>query len=316
MEVIVAVDPGKFDIKAAKEIKGDQPKVVNYRSKLYTLKDTEHYEAQGKSKFISYAGTHYIIGDQGAEPDKSFKKDTILHKVGLMAVLSDLISAGDTVRLILGCPASIYKDKNARAAYKDFMTDGGILSFETATNKYDVTIASTLILPESSGAPYIYPSIFKGNRVAVVDIGGLNLNFAVYNNFTLDLNSMNTINHGGYELENRVKTSFGGKYGLALSQDDYEQIVKNNGLLINDSIVEGSREALEDVYASFIEEIPNLIKGFDYDLSLMKVVFIGGTSELLGSRINKVIPHAIIQENLTWANVLGFVAVGRQKYKV
>ena len=313
MEKIIAVDPGKFDIKAATG-NLSEPITSCYRSKLYTLKENEHFEAQGASKFISYGGNKYIIGAQGAGSDKSLKKDTILHKVGLMASLSDLVSEGDSVRLILGCPASIYRDKESRKNYKNFMTDNGILTFETDMKKFDVTIASTLVLPEASGAPYVYPSIFKDTRVAVVDMGGLNLNFAVFNNLVLDLNSMNTINHGGYELENRVKNRFSGKYGVVLSSDDYEQIVTNNGLVLNDVLVPESTSVLENVYSEFVSEIPNIIKGFDYDISLMKVVCIGGTSKLLREQIKRTIPHAIIQENSTWANVLGFLKLGQLKY--
>lgn len=313
-EKIMAVDPGKFQIKGAMG-PVDDPKLISFRSKLYTLRSDEHFEPQGQSKFITYKDGRYIIGDQGSDSDKSFKKDTILHKVGLMAALSEMAEEGDVIRLILGCPASIYKDKNARAEYKNFMTDSGILTFETDTKHFDLTIASTLVMPEAGGAPYIYPSLFQGRRVAVLDIGGLNLNFAVFNNLVIDLDSMNTVNHGGYELEKRVSSRFSAKYGIAITRDDYEQIVANNGIKLNNVLDPDSTPLLESVYADFIEEIPNIVKGFGYDLSLMDVVCLGGTSELLGERINKVIPHATVRENITWANVLGFLKVGLLKYK-
>lgn len=313
-EKIIAIDPGKFRIKGATGTEAE-PTLVDYRSKLYTLKPDEHFEPQGVSKFITYKDGRYIIGDQGSDTDKSFKKDTILHKVGMMAALSDMVSEGDIVRLVLGCPAAIYKDKTARSEYKEFMTDGGILSFETGEKHFDITIASTLPMPESSGAPYVYPSLFQGRRVGVIDMGGLNLNFSVFNNMVLDLDSMNTINHGGYELEKRVVTRFGGRYGVALSRDDYEQVVANNGIKMNNILDATSTTLLEDTYSDFIGEIPNIVKGFGYDLSLMDVVCLGGTSELLGERITKVIPHAIVKENITWANALGFLKVGQLKYK-
>jgi plasmid segregation protein ParM len=315
MEKIIAVDPGKFEIKAALLTDGD-PKLVRVRSKLYTLKENQQFDPQGNSKYVAYDKGRYIIGDQGNEADLTFSKDTMLHKVGLMAVLSELAEEGDQIKLILGCPASIYKDKSARNAYKDFMTDSGILSFETTGAHFEITVATTLVVPESSGAPYMEPGYFKDARVAVVDMGGLNLNFSVYNDMVLELDSMHTINHGGYELEAAIKNQFGARYGVALARNNIEDIIANGHLVMDGKEVKGSKDLLEQIYEDFISKIPNHIKEFDYNLSLMKALFIGGTSYLLGEeRIKKTVVHAKVQEDGTWTNVLGFLKIGRLKYK-
>lgn len=314
MDKIIAADPGKFDIKAA-YMDGGKPTLIDYRAKLYTLREDEHFESQGNSKFITYEGKQYIIGDQGQDPDMSLAKSTILHKVGVMAALSDVIEEGDTVKLVLGCPAAIYKNKDTRKEYKNYITDGGLLSFETDTKHFDITISSTLVLPETGGIPFIFPELFRDARVAVIDLGGLNLNFAVFDNGIIDLSSMNTENHGGYWIENAIKTRFGGRYSCMLRQADILKIINLGGIEINGKVDESSKALLEEIYKEFIEEIPNIVKGFNYDLSLMGVVFIGGTSQLLGSRLMQTIPQAVIGKDLKWANVLGFLRVAQEKYK-
>lgn len=312
MERIIAVDPGKFAIKMAAS---DEPAVLSLRSKLYTLNANESFEPQGNSVFVTYEGTNYIIGDQGVAVDQDFSKETILHKVGLMAALTKFVKDGDSVRLILGCPASIYKDKTAREKYRDYMTDNGVLKFETNTDKYDIQIISTLVLPESSGAPYVYPQYFKDSRVAVVDIGGLNLNFSVYNNLVLELDSMRTVNYGGYMIEDLVKDKFSGRFGVALSQPDYEQVLLNDGLFKNGTVLPESTELLHELLHTFAADISKVVKSFDYDLSLMKVLFIGGSSALLKDNITEFIPHAMIRNDCAHVNVSGFLKVGELKYK-
>ena len=311
-ERIIAVDPGKFAIKSATL---DDPNVLTLRSKLYSLNDNEQFDPQGNSVYITYEGKNYIIGDQGVAVDQDFSKETILHKVGLMASLSRFIKDGDAVRLVLGCPASIYKDKTAREHYRDFMTDNGNLKFETNTDKYDVSIVSTLVLPESSGAPYVYPQYFKDSRVAVVDIGGLNLNFSVYNNLVLELDSMRTVNYGGYMIEDMVKDKFSGRFGVALSQADYEQVLVNDGLFKNGTILPESTDLLHELFHQFAADISKVVKSFDYDLSIMKVLFIGGSSNLLKNDITEFIPHAMIRNDCAHVNVTGFLKVGELKYQ-
>ena len=311
MERIIAVDPGKFAIKSAAS---DVPEVRSLRSKIYALNENEQFDPQGNSVYITYEGKNYIIGDQGVAVDQDFSKETILHKIGLMASLSRYIKDGDSVRLILGCPASIYKDKSAREKYRDYMTDNGTLKFETNTDTYTVSVVSTLVLPESSGAPYVYPQYFKDSRVAVVDIGGLNLNFSVYNNLVLELDSMRTVNYGGYMVEDLVKTSFSGRFGVSLKQPDYEQVLVNDGLFKNGTVLPESTDLLHELFHQFASDISKVVKSFDYDLSLMKVLFIGGSSYLLKDDITEFIPHALIKSDCANVNVLGFLKVGELKY--
>lgn len=313
MDKIVAVDPGKFEIKAG-VLTQKGPQTLSYPSRLYALKNNEHFDSQGESKFITYDGHQYIIGEQGVDVDMSLAKSTILHKIGVMAALSDVVEEGDNVRLVLGCPASIYKNKDTRKQYKDYITDAGMLTFQTAEKKFDITIASTLVLPEAGGTPFMFPEIFKNSRVAVVDLGGLNLNFAVFNNGVVDITSMNTENHGGYVLENEIKSVFGGHYNCMLRQDDIRHIMEIGGMELNGTLDQASTGLLKQIYLQFIEEIPNIVKSFNYDLSLMKVVFIGGTSQLLGNLITEVIPHAVVGKDLKWVNVLGFLKIAEQKY--
>ena len=43
-------------------------------------------------------------------------------------------------------------------------------------------------MPEGSGVVYLFPiTFFAGQRVAVIDIGGLNMNFTIYNKMVPEL---------------------------------------------------------------------------------------------------------------------------------
>ena len=311
---IIAVDPGKFGVKAIHKDNSGTLQKIYFRSKLRELGPQEAFETQGNSIFIGYDGRRFIYGDQGVEDDRSLTKETMLHKIGLMSAISKCIEHGDTVKLLLGCPASIYKSKEARTKYKDFMTDGGELKFDDAKRTYNVLISNTLVLPEAGGISALYSDYFKDSRVIVVDLGGLNMNCSVFNNMVLELDSLQTVNHGAFDIHKEIQVRFSAAFSRAFTREDVESIIQQGGLYYQGAILPESRTLLESIYMDFVEEIPNLILGLGYDISIMKVVFIGGTSAFLGERLKTIAPHAVISQDNMYANSLGFFKIGEAKF--
>lgn len=309
---LIACDLGKYLIKAEKIGEGR----TSYRSLVYPLGENEQYDAAQGSKVITYDGKSYIIGAQGTMKDNTLDKSTELHKIGFMAAVSDLISSGESVYLVLGMPALLFRDKKAREDYAKFLTDGGTLRFENEGTKYTVVFADVFTMPESAGAVYQSPEVFADKLAAVVDIGGLNLNFSVYNNMALDVESPATVNYGVFTLHDYIRKVFGTHYNIVITDVILDSIVKNRCLKLNGETAPDSEELFNEVLRKFVSKLPGMIRDFGYDPAVFDTIaFAGGTSVVLGEKlIKETFKHGVLLKDAQWANTDGFLKAGALKF--
>lgn len=311
---VITIDPGKFATKAVSGDIGDNGKRVDFRTKTFQLREGVDLDIQGKSYKVNFDNSTYVIGEQGEEVNYSVDKATINHKIATYTAISQLLDDSKRVQLVLGCPVSIYKNKNLRAGYKDYVLSDGIIDITVNNKRYSFEIENALILPEGYGIVFLEPDLFKNNRVAVVDLGGLNMNFAIYNNMIPEISSMFTSNLGSNDLETSLINDLNIRYGTSFTTTDIQHIIKQGGVKVRGEIDKESKKTIDTALEQYMVRLIQETKKNNINLELMDVVFVGGTSSFLANKIKEHLPHAVIPKNPQWANVIGFHKLGVLKY--
>lgn len=305
---VIAVDAGKY---ATKAVAVDGKETI-FRTKSTTLTKSLDIDAAGNSNKVIWNDELYIIGDQGEAQDYSLEKNTLLHKMAIYTSAYRLGCKGE-IAAVVGCPTNIYMSKENRREFNESIRQAPKkLVIDGKTQNINFT--SVLIMPESSGVVYTNTKIFKDKRVGVIDLGGRNMNFCVYDNLVPQISTMVTTNQGSMEIEGMIKRKFEAMYKRALSPRDIEDIMGNNGMKFQGHILVESQKALIDIYKEYIDDITSGLKK-EFNIDMIDIVVTGGTSLLVEEAIKQFIPHAQTVENTQWTNVKGFLEMGKVKFK-
>lgn len=258
----------------------------------------------------------FLIGDMVSDNRFSFdvSKTTIQHKVAIYLAIAKVLekTGAVNVKIAVGVPLNIYKNAKLKDEYRNYILNNGFVSIKVNGIVVRFVIEDVLVLPESIGPIYNNLSDFKNIRATVIDIGGLNSNICQYTSLVPQVEKMLTANKGANILKNKIAETLGKEYGIILSQDDIEEILKDKGILyFNGLAKEGSKEIISNVMKNHLEDIVNFSKSNEFNIfsSNGKVVFCGGGSLLLQDIIRQTYPSAIISTDAQFSNVLAFFKV-------
>lgn len=303
--MLISIDPGKYATKAM-----SKSQRLTFRTKLSL---DPNIDITGNSYKVQFQNQAYIVGEMAEEQSYDVSKASIVHKLATYTAISQL-AYDHRIQLVLGCPLSIYKNPDQKSRYKDYIWDNHNVAITVNAAPYDFTIDNILILPESCGIVYLYPSLFKNKRVAVIDLGGLNMNFCIYDNYIHQVSSMFTLNLGGYDLEAKLLNELSSSYNMVLNQQDARYIMQQGGLKLNGKIDNGSITLVNEIVEAYLSKVLQAVKMHNFNLSTLDVCFVGGTSKLIENKIVEQVPHAYIPENSEWCNSEGFYKIGMMKY--
>ncbi|MBP3594353.1 MAG: ParM/StbA family protein [Lachnospiraceae bacterium] len=302
----IAVDTGKFATKAV-TLRGDgSERFITFRTKS---EETQRSEAQGKSYIVEYKGKRYLVGEQAEVSSAKLTKAEDIHRISTYTAIHQLSSGDDTVVVAIGCPLSVFENPESKETYKKYMFPDRQIEIKVNETTKKLTILSVIVFPESSGIIYLdrkYESMSAG----IIDIGGLNVNACVYNKTMPIISTLFTENLGSNVLAQNLKNALATKYGEDIPQWMMEDILRDGYVVDNMSssgIREGSKEFIADFKKKHIESIIKKCEANGWNLRLTRLVFTGGTSELLRNEILQVIPGAIICEEPEKVNVRGFL---------
>lgn len=302
----IAVDTGKFATKAV-TLRGDgSERFTTFRTKS---EETQRSEAQGKSYIVEYKGKRYLVGEQAEVSSAKLTKAEDIHRISTYTAIHQLSSGDDTVVVAIGCPLSVFENPESKEAYKKYMFPDRQIEIKVNETTKKLTILSVIVFPESSGIIYLdrkYESMSAG----IIDIGGLNVNACVYNKTMPIISTLFTENLGSNVLAQNLKNALATKYGEDIPQWMMEDILRDGYVVDNMSssgIRQGSKEFIADFKKKHIESIIKKCEANGWNLRLTRLVFTGGTSELLRNEILQVIPGAIICEEPEKVNVRGFL---------
>ena len=302
----IAVDTGKFATKAV-TLRGDgSERFITFRTKS---EETMRTEAQGKSYIVEYKGKRYLVGEQAEVSSAKLTKAEDIHRISTYTAIHQLANGDDTVVVAIGCPLSVFENPESKEDYKKYMFPDRQIEIKVNETTKKLTILSVIVFPESSGIIYLdrkYESMSAG----IIDIGGLNVNACVYNKTMPIISTLFTENLGSNVLAQNLKNALATKYGEDIPQWMMEDILRDGYVVDNMSssgIREGSKEFIADFKKKHIVSIIKKCEANGWNLRLTRLVFTGGTSELLRNEILQVIPGAIICEEPEKVNVRGFL---------
>ena len=181
---LIVVDPGKHTTKAIN--KNDD--IVYFRTKMSD--NTQEIEARGNSYSVIYEGNRYIVGEQAEEQSYDVSKTNLLHKLVTYVAITRLAENNSVIQLVINCPVSIYKYKLQREEYRKYIYNDGEFDITVDEEDFHYELDDVLVLPEDYGVVYKYPALFKAKRVALIGLGGLNMNFMVVNNLVPEVSSI------------------------------------------------------------------------------------------------------------------------------
>jgi hypothetical protein len=303
----VAVDSGKYATKAMTLRPDGTEKSLVFRTKM---EETIRNEAQGQSYIVEYGGKRYLLGEQAESNSAKSSKAEDLHKIATYAALHQLCNSGDEIVVAIGCPLSVYENPESKNAYKEFMFPSKQISIKVGDTTKHLVIRSVIVLPESSGIIFLEPEKYGKSLIAVIDIGGLNINCSTYNHGVPVLSTLYTDTLGSNVLTQNLKNALSTMYNIDIPQWIMDEILKEGYVVDNtreNGIKEGSREFIADFKKKHVQTILKKCEANGWNLSMMRLVFTGGTSEMLAEEIKSVLPGATIYPNGSNVNVRGFL---------
>ena len=311
--LFIAIDAGKDSTKYCYSIENTLLK-HSFKTKVQPISNLE--VEMSNSSIVEFDNQEYLIGDMISESKLSFDvtKTSITHKVAIYLAIAKVLekTGAVNVKIAVGVPLNIYKNAKLKEEYRTYIFNGGFVSIKVNGIVVRFVIEDVLVLPESIGPIYNNLTDFKNIRATVIDIGGLNSNICQYTSLVPQVEKMLTANKGANILKNKIAEALGKEYGIILSQDDIEEILKDKGILyFNGLAKEGSKEIISNVMKNHLDDIVNFSKSNELNIFSAngKVLFTGGGSLLLQDIIRQTYPSAIIATDAQFSNVLAFYKV-------
>ena len=307
MNRMIAVDSGKFATKAVMQKSDGSERFISFRTKL---QETARTEVQGKSFIVEFGGKRYLLGEQAEVISSKTTKAEELHRIAAYTALAQLADTGDDIVVVIGCPLSVYENADSKKQYKEYMFPTRQIDIKVNGMTKHLNVVSTIVFPESSGVIYLEQELCEKAAVGVIDIGGLNVNCCVYNKTVPVLSTLYTDNLGSNVLMQDLKNALAIKYNEDIPDWMMEDVLIQGYLTDNmssDGIRSGSVEFIREFKRNHINKIILKCEANGWNLRTTRLLFSGGTSELLKEEIKAMLPGATILAEPAKANVRGFL---------
>lgn len=310
----VAVDCGKNMTKAV-------TRLPNGEIKKFSVLTKEAYTSETTSTdgyVVTVNDEKMLIGSTGGEFNFDTSKALTLHRHATYLAISQLINNGDEIVLAIGCPLSVWFNKQAREDYMRFMLNIPLndnrnpsqvesnIQIIVNENPFEFTIKTILALPETSGF-LLKTDDYEDSDVAIVDIGGLNINGVLYQNGYPNENTFFTINEGG----NRFKVELADELNRVfvdanIDTISIDKVLRDGYIRINK---EESAKIIQSFKENFFNKIKSQMKARKWSTATWDFVFVGGGSLLFADYIKNdpQFADAVISNNPVWDNAEGFL---------
>lgn len=309
----IAVDSGKYETKVSVMTSPGNIKHASFKTQL-----DENVEkadnVTGKTYAVEFEGKEYILGEQARSQSFDRSKQNILHKIATYTAIALEMKAGGTngdfINLAIGCPLSIYINKEARKKYRDYIAPiGRKINITIDDQEYNFVILKAMVYPESSGVVYLNKDRYENHVIGVIDIGGLNANCCVYDNLVPKAGPdvMFTLEMGGNILTSNIMTRLESDFNTQINESIYEEVMREGYLLKNP---EESAVRISELKKEHVKKIFAECQRHKWSLENMRIVFTGGTSKILRKEIEEIFPTAItehLDDDASFKNADGFL---------
>ena len=321
---VVAVDSGK---SATKTVAGKFDDVITSRERFYTrMEPTQEVSPSTSGSYIfEFNGDRVEIGRSESLDSTETTKALDVHKYCTYASIGvHGIPSGSDIILSVGCPLSEFTNTQNREKYiyyilgldenasVDLSNLNLEISFKLNNKELKYTIKEFHVYPETTGATNYEYLLEALGTFAVVDIGGLNVNGAIFEenmDGIPEITKAVTLEYGGNMFLKDLSQQIFQKYGLSLNQQALLRSLDRGSLLLSGKeVVEGSVEFLHAEKTKYLQRIINGLRGRQWDLKAYPYVFIGGASQIFQDVIVKVDgwKEATFSQEPIWENVEGF----------
>ncbi|AUN19951.1 recombinase (plasmid) [Clostridium botulinum] len=320
-EYVITLDVGKFDTKAiGRSANGtaENIKRVSFRTKMYDM-DKGYIDLEGNSYKVTLGNKEYIIGEQGENKSNETSKTNMLHKLAAYTAITEYLEPNtkdNNIKLVLACPLSVLKVQEAKEEYKEFIKGSEEINIKVNDKEYNFIIDDVTIKAEGSGILYLEPETFKNKNIAIVDFGGLNMGFSLYQNGVCKQSGRFIEEHGVNALTLLVQDKLTAiNKGNLVPYNQAEQALENGYATKLGNVDAESASKVTEAKTEFFDKALEIIGGRGYHLDQYDgIVFVGGTTQKLKETIVNKFPNATIPTNSQWTTAEGLYKIACAKY--
>ncbi|MDF1510667.1 ParM/StbA family protein [Robertmurraya sp. DFI.2.37] len=322
-ELLIACDVGRHTSKALMNYNG-KTFISMFRTKIQEVNNMG-MELQPGSFYAEYENNTYLIGDAVSEDYNIFDLDktSLPQKIAVYTCIVDLLQKASlnpqNIQLRLACniPINMYKDAQLKQKYQSFIeNNGNKIVFSLNEKPFVFTLTDTTIAFEGMGIVYEQmENIESYSQTICVDIGGLNTTLCTFLGIQPNFDSMSVSNLGINVLKSKIGKAINERYGIAVSANDLEQILKNGYLSHRGKVNEDSKPLIEKIKRDFFLNIIQFAQSRGYTFNNAEIHYCGGGSLTLQSFIKEEFPNAKIVINPQFANVRSFLKILEVKHK-
>lgn len=320
-KLILSVDAGKYQVKAIGKLNDEDVKRVDFLNKCHTTNDIDE-DCEGNSYKVQYKNEIFILGSAGANFDYDSNKTKVQNQIAIYATICKFLKANtkdNHVCMVLACPLDFINDIEMKNEYKKLIKGDSEINIVVNGENYSFIIDDITLKAEGSGVIYNNIKTFEGKDVAVIDLGGVNFSFCVYQDCVAVKESRFARNYGGnnYLLNtlaiNRLRAYTKGKN---ITEKIAENALIDDCLTLSNKFDEESRPVIKEIKQQYLNKIKECIKAEGHDYEVITPVITGGTAQLLINTIQNddEIGHAIIADDPKWESVEGLFIIANNKY--
>ncbi|MFS0752631.1 hypothetical protein [Oceanobacillus sp. 1P07AA] len=314
-KILIAVDSGKYQTKGIAKYKG-RTYMTTFRTKMMSVSRLG-VDIQPNSYLVNYYGNEYLLGDMVSENhvDYSLSKSSLIHKVTIYTAIAQLLHKAHTpsnvdIRLVVNVPITTYKDANQKEQFKTMVENQGRTNHLIVNEKnYSFDLTDVTLAFEGVGEVYSKPEKFKNKHTTVIDIGGLNATFCTFKGIQPLVNTMIVSDLGINVLKGSIGKIINERYGLSVSSDDLEQVLRYGYFANNGEIFEDSKVFIEEIKYEHLQQIIQFAKSRGYTFNMSDIHFVGGGAITLKRYIKQSFSNAIIMDNPQLSNCLSFLNI-------
>lgn len=249
----IAIDCGKGATKfKSKLFKGEfATRYDNIRNKDYDLQENNYIVENEEGRFL--------IGNLAKNKDNNNEKSTQLHRLSIYTAICNCIkpsSKSVDVKINIGCPVSLYLDKEYKKEYANYIKRAGEnIKINVNNNEYNFRIKNIMISCEGTGFVYTEQDI-NDEDILNIDIGDLNVNSIGFRGGVPLPNSMITLNKGYSYLKELLNDNIN-KFnkGKRLSSFKLDKTLDSEYLKIKGEEIQETNETIKSVKKEYIQEI-------------------------------------------------------------
>jgi plasmid segregation protein ParM len=314
---LISVDSGKAYTKGV--IRNDNGIIekILFRTKVAEVSGDVGIEmlSQSDSYLIEYDGKTYLVGDTLSEDraNYDFTKQTNEHLICIYLAITKLLerskqsNALAKINLAVNIPLSLYKNETKKKEFKSFINHKGkVIGIAVNGKPYSFSLNSVLLLPEGLGPVYQNMDMYRSQRVLVIDIGSLNTSILEFNRLIPQYDRMVVSTLGINILRSTLAENLSSRYGITITDDDAEQILRDKCLYLNGIEQKDSHKIIQNIITNYVKSIFNYAKSRKITMTNTNLLLCGGGSILLKQHLLNEVPSATIISDAQFANVLSF----------